>query len=256
PGDKIQRTSAPGFRSGPVRLPGELFLRGMIRTYIDMLGLDPEMVQLEFIYRYGGRRSAGEAVDDLHDPRRKPVLWDAQLGPLAGFFLITGLILVLLWPEKDRDIQRMVPGIAAGGAGIRKDRVEAEAVLDEWFDADVTLVREAPVPEDVQTIRTDRNAVRIEVRSATWVRVQDMVTGAEELTGLFPGESIRCEIHDETMLWIQRPGAVRLVDPSTGRGLIDPVPGVIRFIPGGNRYIIPENPVTIHQGGTDGQHAS
>lgn len=236
------------------RLPGDIFLRGMIRMYIQKLGLDPGMVQLEFIYRYGdGRDDSGTREQALRPERR---IWDAQLGPLAGFFLITGVILVLLWPEKDRDSRNMLAGSATAASEIRLDRRGAEAVMDIWLDADISLMGEMPLPDHLPTIRTHRGGVRIETEASTWVRVQDMVTGAEELYGLFPGEYIHCSVKDEMVIWLQNPDAVRIVDPVEGRLLSETVPGVIRFVPGGNRYIIHPETERNFDGGSNGKHSS
>ncbi|MBN1296498.1 helix-turn-helix domain-containing protein [bacterium] len=239
------------------RLPGEIFLRGIVRMYIHRLGLDPDMVHLEVLHRSTGRPVRNPELESGRIGSDR--LWDAHLGPLAGFFLITGLVMVLLWPQEGIDSRGFVQGTTGINTGKRMTWASSETILRGWVGSNVSLATEPPVIEPVLTVRTGYTGVRIRSETGSWIRIQDMATGADELRGVFPGETIFYAVEDETMMWFENPADVTIIDEGTGRVLSEAPPGVIRFIPDVDRYIMDpahSNDDSDGHGGIHGERSS
>ena len=222
-------------------LPNQIFLRGMIKVYIQRLGLDPDMVQLEYLHQTESQNvTDGDTSSSSENGTRNPRLWTANLGPIAGFFLCTGLAMVLLWPAKDLTTLTYAYPSSASESSSRIEWREARKSLEHWSEGRVMLMDQPVELGEMTTVKSGRKGVRIESETPGWVRVQDMVTGAERLISVFPGESIFCTVEDETVMWFENPGGVVLIDNASHKVIKKSPPEVIRFIPETNHFIIEE----------------
>jgi len=217
-------------------LPNEIYLKGMIKMYIQRLGLDPDMVNLEFLHQHKQHELAGNG--NQRNIRSENKLWNAQLGPVAGFFLVTGLIMVLLWPGRDAGNETYNSTVSKPAENIIIRWEDARNKLSNWLDSGTNLFTEPEVPDDIMTINSINKGVVIKTSTANWIRTQNMVTGIENLHGFFPGESLAFSIEDETLMWFEVPESVTMVDLTTNKSIMTEPSEVIRFIPKTVRYIM------------------
>lgn len=218
------------------RLPSDVFIRGIVKMFIECLGLDPAMVHLEYLH-HTDRASNRQNTREEQMPVKQN-FWTMQVGPVAGFFMLTCLVMVVLWPAKEFEIEGYLPGDSGDVQRTKVDWTSAEECLNTWSKGRINLKNESGLQDNVFTVKQDLRTVKIVTAEANWVRIQDMRTGTERLQGLFPGSSFTFTLHDETIMWFDRPEEITLLNAETDALIHQQPPAVIRFLPVKNPFIL------------------
>jgi len=221
------------------KMPNEVFLRGLIKTYIQKLGLDPEMVKLEFLFQQ--RKNPIKIQDNSVKGGLINSLKDAQIGPVGLFFLISVLLVFFLWPQKEQEILVFRDQNRGKGTIESLSRKEAISQLEMWVHDGVTLMKESTLNEDIPVIHIEGGDLTIVSQASSWIRIQNMVSGIDSLSALFPGETRKINIREETIMWIEKPNAISIHETLPGTSIDFDSNDIIRFLPMESHYIMSED---------------
>ncbi len=216
------------------KLPNEIVLRSLTNLYTQKLGLDPDMVRLE--YPVILKRSGQSHI--IEKRGLKKFAQDIQIGPLIGFFLTTLALLVFLWPLKIEKIFRDsvidMPDLIDNNVS----RSDAMFFFDSCFRNKVSFNPDSSQNEEIAVVRVKPSDLNISVESPTWIRVDDITRGINSIYSLFPGEIKSFSIQDETIVRFENPEYVSItnMDQSVFHG--GKLSGAIQFVPDKNPDII------------------
>lgn len=208
------------------RLPNDMILRSLVKMYTQKLGLDPDMVMLEYPLRRDDtnrNRPANRGVRKLIN--------DIQIGPLTGFFLITMALLVFLWPLKMAEIFRDSEAEISGISETIVTRPEAMSYFDTCYRQGVSFGSIQGSPEDIPILSVPPGDLSLAATEPTWVRIDNLTRGINSLYALFPGDIKTVRIDDETVIRFENPNSVTLTHNDQDVLSREKLPAVIQFIP-------------------------
>lgn len=208
------------------RLPNEIVLRSMINLYIRKLGLDPDMVRLEYssFMNHPGHTNVKKRA-------LKKLVQDIQIGPLIGFFLITLALLIFLWPLK---LEKIFQEPVANPADLVDDSVgrsEAMHFFDMCFRNKISFYPDLAINDEVVVVAVQPGDLLLSVIRPTWIRIDDVVHGINSLHSLFPGEKQIINIQDETIVRFENPDSVSITQFGQGVFWGDGQARAIQFVP-------------------------
>jgi hypothetical protein len=217
------------------RLPNDMILRSLVKMYTQKLGLDPDMVILEYpLHRDSATR------DRPANRRVRKLVHDIQIGPLTGFFLITMALLIFLWPSKMAEFFRKSDAEPGGISEKNMTMAEAMNFFDTCFRRGVSL-QSNQEQQDIAILSVKPGDLSLTVTEPTWIRVDNMTRGINSLFALFPGDVKTVRIEDETVIRFDNPESVSLTHNDRDVLLEKKLPVAIQFIPENIHDIIPDD---------------
>ncbi len=176
-------------------LPGEFFIKGTIRAYAKVVGLDEE--QALNLYRRSDRQP-GQAVARTKSSagtKMTPGRWKKLALTILPLLLLTAVLLIFRpWRTGERRTARPAAPAATS------ERIRSEANL---LPSPTPAVKPAAKPEE-QGLR-----LQIEFRDVVWLRVQTDSGAAEEAL-LQPGERKTVTAAERIILRLGRPDRVEM----------------------------------------------
>lgn len=218
------------------RFSNDLVVRGIIRMYVEKLGLDHQMVMLEVKFQ-----SNGSVDRNTAEPPKRTMLKifrERTIRPVAGFFSLTLILLILIWP-KNEDVHRTRIDQPRNTQEINPvEKTVAESSFNRWSMAGIALDHSVMDTDQIPTVSGIVGNIRLIALSPTWVRIKYFEQGIESLMVIFPGESRSIDLTGEIIVTAEKTDAIRCIEAQSGHEIRLPADSVIRFLPRNDHYII------------------
>ncbi len=185
-----------------------LVVRGLLKIYTQKLGLDPDIVMLEFHHISNRPQTASKTVV-MANP---PITLKNSIQILVPVFVIAvGMIFFLALRTVTIDIvYNFENGIESH---VTTDYITAMAAFETWFQQGISLDDDTlEAYHKILTLPINAKEIYISALTPTWMKVRKIDSGTEIMKGLFPGNTEMLSIDQKTLIWFDKAGDVQVSD--------------------------------------------
>ncbi len=223
-------------------LHGSVFIKGIIRSYINYLGLDPDIVMLDFEYLQHSRGSR-ESIRPEDEGRNFNAI------PVIGFIIV--LAVLLIWVSYPRSRNRVDSPTQVSDSTVQQipgNKKSMEKILAAWCGQEISI-DSGGNRSKTGTVQEALSPLVIIAQRATWIQLTYPEEGKRILAGIFPGETHTVSIESPVNLEIGDTGAVTILAGNKQLRLPDSGYEKICFHPGPVQSIIEKEISEDSQGG-------
>ncbi len=181
------------------RLPSGLFIKGFLKAYIEYLGLDPDVVYLDFKIMC----DHSTILPGPDDRQNTKMLFHWIKNPLLGFMIISIILLMVFVPVEqnlNRNDRKYAVNESFESAFFSPSKVQE--TLFQWSTDNISLERHFDADQTVQTLHVS-DSIIVRASQKTWVQLRYIHDGREILEALFPNDERRYPVESEMYLEIE-----------------------------------------------------
>ncbi|MBN1354662.1 helix-turn-helix domain-containing protein [bacterium] len=205
-------------------LPDSIFIRGYIRAYADYLGLDPDIISLEYEFFAQNSQGSGSGQKQKSRPilKTQPVLiFIAALAPLLLIFSFADM------DQTERSYRD--PDLFQSAVTILKDRTVEETLL-AWSEMQLSI-GESDSEKAAGMVLTSAGPIELKTVCSSWIRRSYPLEGREILETLLQNDVVEWTVESDLKMEIGNPDCVEICINGEILSLTGRTPEIIYFHP-------------------------